>query len=243
MSTANGSPEKSRRKWKVILIVVAGIAALLYIFSTTFRTPEIKGVVLDAETGQPIADARIYAKWERKMRGFGGESSGGIDKELHLKIKADGTFLIPAHTLFNFIPSPIGIGGYFYVFVYSVGYKNLRFDFFDRTDFEGPPRPRFREFEGLTQGKRLVLKMSKIEDPKTFIKNAGEVFRTARPDKRFELKEDQHFVERFGKERWSDEYIQYELAEAYYRLGDYKAALRKLDELLEVDPTRKNKVL
>ena len=80
MSTANGSPEKSRRKWKVILIVVAGIAALLYIFSTTFRTPEIKGVVLDAETGQPIADARIYAKWERKMRGFGGESSGGINR-------------------------------------------------------------------------------------------------------------------------------------------------------------------
>ena len=48
-------------------------------------------------------------------------------------------------------------------------------------------------------------------------------------------------MERFGKERWSDEYIQYELAEAYYRLGDYKAALRKLDELLEVDPTRKTK--
>ncbi len=150
MSIANGSAERSRRKWKIILIVVFGIAALLYIFSTTFKTPEIKGVVVDSETGKPIADARIYAKWERMMRGFGGEYSGGVGKELRLKTKGDGTFLIPAHTLINFIPT--GTGGNFYMFVYSIGYKNLRFDFFDRTDFEGPPRPRFYEFEGVTRG-------------------------------------------------------------------------------------------
>jgi hypothetical protein len=56
-----------KRNWKVIVIVMVGIAALLYIFSTTFKTPRIEGVVLDAETGKPIAGARIYAKWERRM--------------------------------------------------------------------------------------------------------------------------------------------------------------------------------
>lgn len=87
------------------------LMGLVIMGCSSFRTPEIKGVVLDVETGKPIADARIYAKWERMMRGFGGESSGGIDKELRLKTKGDGTFLIPAHTLVNFIPT--GKGGIF----------------------------------------------------------------------------------------------------------------------------------
>lgn len=230
----------SGKRIKAIVILVL-IGVIYVVTCTRLKTPEIKGVVLDAETGTPIADARIYAKWERKMRGFGGESSGGIEKELHLKIKTDGSFLIPAHTLFNLIPSPIGIGGYFYMFVYSIGHKNLEFGFFDRTDFEGPPRPRFQEFEGITRGERLVLKMSKIEDPKSFVKNAGEAFRTARPDKEFELREDRFFVERFGKQRWSDEDVQYEIAEAYYRLGDYRSALRKLDEIFEMNPATRTR--
>lgn len=83
--------------------------------------------------------------------------------------------------------------------------------------------------------------MSRIDDPKTFIKNGGEVYRYAKPDKDFELKEDKLFVEKFGKRRWNDENIQYELAETYYRLGDYKSALRKLDEILENDPNSKTK--
>jgi hypothetical protein len=228
----------SRRRIKAIVIFVL-IGVIYVVTCTRLKTPEINGVVVDAETGKPIADTRIYAKWERKMRGLGGEYSGGIDKELHLKTKTDGSFLIPAHTLFNFIPSPIGIGGDFYMFVYAIGYKNLIFDFFNEEDFEGPPKPRYIEFEGVSKGKQVILRTSEILDPKTFIKNGGEVFRTARPDKEFELKEDRLFVERFGEQKWTKTFIQYELAEAYYRLGDYESALKKLDEILETNPKEK----
>jgi hypothetical protein len=228
----------SRKRIKAIVILVL-IGVIYIVTCTRLKTPEIKGVVLDAETGQPISDARIYAKWERKMRGFGGESSGGIDKELHLKTKADGTFFVPGHTLFNFIPSPIGIGGYFYMFVYSIGHKNLEFDFFGRTDFEGPPRPRFHEFAGITKGERLVLKMPKVEDPKAFIKYRGEVSSKIDKGDDYRRKEDQFFVEKFGGQRWNDENVQYDLAEAYYRLGDYESALRKLDEILQINPNER----
>jgi hypothetical protein len=231
----------STRKWKIILIITAGILALLFLTSTTFKTPEIKGVVIDAETGQTIDDARIYAKWERRMRGFGGKYSAGIEKELRLKTSPDGTFLIPAHTLFNFIPSPIGIGGDFYTFVYSIGYKNAIFDFFEAKDFEGPPKPRYIEFDGVTRSKTVVLKLENIKDPELFIKNRREVSSRIQKGEDFRLKEDQFFVERFGKKRWNDRNIQYELADAYYRLSDYKSALRKLDEILEIDPTSKTK--
>jgi tetratricopeptide (TPR) repeat protein len=218
-------------------LAVILMSSVIIIGCTRLKTPEIKGVVVDAETGKPITDAKIYAKWERKMRGFGGESSGGIDKELHMKTKDDGTFLIPARTLINFIPSPIGIGGDFHLFVYSIGYKNLIFDFFDKEDFER----RYQGFENVVEGKEVIFRMSRIKDPEPFIKNRREVSSNIQKDKEFKLKEDQFLVEKFGKQRWNDRNIQYELAEAYYRLGDYKLALRKLDEILEIEPNSRTK--
>lgn len=125
------------------------------------------------------------------------------------------------------------------MFVYSIGYKNLIFDFFGAQDFGGPPRPRYIEFDGVTNGKRVVLKMPKIDDPKTFIKNRGEVSPKIDKDDDYRRKEDHFFVERFGRQRWNDENIQYDLAETYYRLGDYESALRKLDEILYVNPDEK----
>ena len=69
----------STKRIKAIIILVL-IGVIYVVTCTRLKTPEIKGVVLDAETGQSVADVRIYAKWERKMRGFGGESSGGLKK-------------------------------------------------------------------------------------------------------------------------------------------------------------------
>lgn len=204
MSTQNTNVEKRRRKWKIILIVVFGIAALLYIFSTTFKTPEIKGVVVDSETGKPIADARIYAKWERMMRGFGGEYSGGIEKECHLKTKGDGTFLIPARTMINFIPSPIGIKGFFYMIVYAHGYKFKSFIFYDEKSF-GHPRY-YEEFKKLKESKGLIFKLEEIKDPETYDKNRydfnGEYsfnthYKESKEDLTYELVDYQTFVERF----------------------------------------------
>lgn len=227
----------SKRIKAIVILVLIGVVYV--VTCTRLRTPEIKGVVLDAETGQPIADARIYAKWERRMGGPGGQFSAGVDKRLRLKTKEDGTFLIRAHTLFNFIPSPIGQGGDFVTVVYANGYKCSRFFFFKESDFERTNR---KEFEGVTTGKKGFFKMSKIKDPKAFVQNRRDVFSFADEwDKDYWRKEDQLFLERFGNQKWNDENIQYELAETYYRMSDYKSALRKLDEILEMNPTRKTK--
>jgi tetratricopeptide (TPR) repeat protein len=244
MSTANGSPEKSRRKWKVILIVVAGIAALLYIFSTTFKTPEIKGVVLDAETGQPMADASIYAKWERKMRGFGGESSGGIDKVLHLKTRADGTFLIPAHTLFNFIPSPIGIKGFFYMIIYAHGYKLKSFVFYDEASF-GHPKS-YEEFKKLKESKGLILRLEEIKDPETFDKNLSEYYSgylfyryyKSKEDLMYELIEYQTFIDRFPSDKRVPSYILGK-GSVYEKMKKFKEAAKEYQKVIEKYPNSK----
>ncbi len=81
--------------------------------------------------------------------------------------------------------------------------------------------------------------MSKIEDPKAFIKYRGEVSSNIDKDDDYRRKEDQFFVETFGGQRWNDENVQYDLAEAYYRLGDYESALKKLDEILQINPNEK----
>jgi len=207
MSDSNASTRKVSSismKRKAIVIVVVTIAVLLFITCTTLKTPEIKGLVLDAETGQPIADARIYAKWERKMIGFGGETSGGIEKELRSKTKADGTFSIPGRTMINFIPSPIGIGGFFYMIVYTHGYKFKSFTFYEEKAF-GHPR-HYEEFKKLNENKVLMFKLEKIKDPETYDKNRydfnGEYsfnthYRESKEDLIYDLVDYQTFVDRF----------------------------------------------
>ena len=204
MSNPNNSAKKiSSTKWKVIVIVAVGIVALLFITSTSLKTPEIKGVILDAETGQPIADARLYAKWERMMRGFGGEYSGGIEKERHLKTKADGMFLIPARTMINFIPLPIGKGGFFYMIAYAHGYKFKSFTFYEERDFGNS---RYEEFKKLNGNRILTFKLQGIKDPETYDKNRydfnGEYsfnthYKESKEDLIYELVDYQTFVDRF----------------------------------------------
>ena len=201
-----------RRKKNIIPVVVSIVAKLAIILMssilimgcTTLKTPEMKGVVLDAETGKPIEDVRIYAKWKRMMRGFGGEYSGGTDKELHLKAKGDGTFLIPAHTLFNFIPSPIGKGGTFYMIVYAHGYKFKSFTFYEEKAF-GHPR-HYEEFKKLGENRVLLFKLEEIKDPETYDKNRydfnGEYsfnthYKESKEDSIYDLVDYQTFVDRF----------------------------------------------
>ena len=68
-------------------IIYLFFISLLLSGCTFLKTPEIKGVVLDAETGTPITDARIYAKWQRTVSGPGGKTGGGISKEIRLTTK------------------------------------------------------------------------------------------------------------------------------------------------------------
>ena len=120
-----------------LTIVVLGIILILT-GCTSLKTPEIKGVVLDAETDKPIANARVYARWQRIVSGPGGQTAGGIAREVRLKTKEDGTFVIPSYTLINFVPYPFGQGGTFYTVIYAHRYMYKSFTFHETINFEKP---------------------------------------------------------------------------------------------------------
>ena len=48
-----------------LAIVVLGIILISLTGCTSLKTPEIKGIVLDAETGKPIEGAYVVASWGR----------------------------------------------------------------------------------------------------------------------------------------------------------------------------------
>jgi tetratricopeptide (TPR) repeat protein len=217
------------------LIFLIGI--LLSGCFTTLKTPEIKGVVLDAETGKPIEGARIYAKWQKIVSGPGGQTSGGIAKELRLKTKEDGTFVISPYRLVNFIPHPFGQGGAFYMIVYAHDYKYKSFSFHEIENFDNP---KYEEFQKKLTENKLMLKLAKIKNPESFIENRGDIYSYVDVDQDYIFEEDKLFVEKFGKQKWNKN-IQYELAEAYYRIGDYKSAMKKLKEIIEDNPNAKTK--
>lgn len=80
----------SKRIKAIVVLVLIGV---IYIITCTrLKTPEIKGLVLDAETGQPITDARIYAKWEREMRGLEGNVVGGLKRNFIWRQRGMGLF-------------------------------------------------------------------------------------------------------------------------------------------------------
>ena len=232
-----------QRKKRIIPFMVSIVAKLAIILMssilimgcTTLKTPEMKGVVLDAETGKPIEDVRIYAKWKRMMRGFGGEYSGGTDKELHLKAKGDGTFLIPAHTLFNFIPSPIGKGGTFYMIVYAHGYKFKSFIFYERKNFESP---RYDEFEKMNKNKILVLKLEEIKDPETYDKNRYELYTNLefkKEDISYELVDYQSFVDRFPTHKKVPGY-RLSIGTIYEEMGNKEKAKLEYERIIKDFP-------
>jgi len=204
---------------------------------TTLKTPEIKGVVLDAETGKPIEGANVVAGWGRTYSGPGGQFDGKTFKELKLKTGKDGTFKIPAYVVINWIPFPFGQGGTFGMAVYAHGCKHKSFIFNETENFK---RPKYEEFEKMLIEKKLLLSLPEIKDPKSYIKNRGDIYFYTEADEVYRKEEDKLFLEKFGMRKW-DKNIQYELAEAYYRMGDYKSAIKKLEEIIKDDPNAKTK--
>lgn len=226
--------EMSRKRIKAIVILVL-IGVIYIVTCTRLKTPEIKGVVLDAETGQPIADARIYAKWEREMRGFGGEMSGGIEKELHLKTKGDGTFLIPARTMINFIPSPIGIKGFFYMVIYAHGYKFKSFVFYDEKSF-GHPRS-YEEFKNLKESRGLIFRLEEIKDPEIYNKNHYDLFTSLKfkEEVTYELVEYQIFVDRFPTHKKVPGYL-LSIGTIYEEMKDKEKAKSQYERIIKNFP-------
>jgi hypothetical protein len=91
-------------KLTVFVILVFGLA------SCNIRTPEIKGVVLDQETRQPVAEAWVTATLQTKTRTIQGNvySYLSVDPP-HTRTDKDGKFIIPGKK-FRKPTFPVGFG-------------------------------------------------------------------------------------------------------------------------------------
>lgn len=173
-------------------LVLISLFAIILTGCTFLKTPEIKGVVVDAETGKPIAGARVYASWNRIIAGPGGTTEGAILKELRMQTKADGSFEVPGYLLVNIVPFPFGQGGNFGFIVYDHGYEVKRFNFREQVNFR---TPKYDEFKmGFQQTK---IAMSKITDPEKYNSQI-----TVRFGDEYLIGEYQYFLEHFPESRW-----------------------------------------
>jgi hypothetical protein len=210
---------------------------LLLTGCSTLSTPEIRGIVVDAETGKPIADARIFAEWKLITSGPGGPGAGEVKKEVKLKTGPDGKFVLPPFRLVNNMPYPFGQGGYFDFNIIALGYKGTGYG----TGRNGAFESGFAK--DITIGKENPIKLIPIRDPKTWVENSGDVYHYIKNDKDYLAQEDRMYVEKFGNGRWDEKNIQMELFYTYVRLKDYRNAKRKAKEIIEDSPKDKNESL
>lgn len=95
--------------FKNLSIVFLG-TLLFFVTGCNIKTPEIKGVVLDAETKQPVEGAWVRASIEIYTKTVGGDvhSSLSID-EPHTRTDKQGRFVIPSKS-FKKPAFPVGFG-------------------------------------------------------------------------------------------------------------------------------------
>ena len=207
---------------------------------TSLKTPEINGVVVDAETGKPIDGARIYVKWQKTVSGPGGQTAGGIAKEFRSETEVNGRFVIPAYALRNYVPYPFGQGGTFYMVAYAHGYMYRRFTLSSESSFVHAGI--LKEY---VSPNGVTLKLASISSPKDWSDNLGGI-----PEKydlidnsgnRIPIKNDfvndeyKLLLSKFGMKRW-DRLNQAQLVNAYVQMKDYKSAIRKIEEIIQDYP-------
>jgi hypothetical protein len=206
---------------KIIYLLVA----FMFITGcTSIKTPEIIGVVVDAETHKPIADARIYAKWQKTVSGPGGQTGGAIAKELRIQTKADGSFAIPAYTLRNYKPYPFGQGGSFYIFIYVHGYMYKSFTFYETKSFE---RPGYQELEYIGNSIKSRIDLQIIKNEIEFDRNMTRIKDIN--DFHFAIDEYRQFSEMFPNSKKIPA-IHLHIAHIYWsELNDFKSALSEYE--------------
>jgi hypothetical protein len=132
---------------QAILIVIGCIIVLelLIALGKSVKTPEIRGVVVDAETMEPLSGAAVHAGWATVHGGPGGQSHGFDLKDITLRTGNDGSFVIPPYRVINFLPWPFGQGWNFGFGVYAHGYKNRSFGFSSQWEIENPRHDELKE--------------------------------------------------------------------------------------------------
>lgn len=190
----------------ILLLILSGC--------TSLRTPEIKGIVVDAETGKPINEARVYAEWKKVDGSPGGRISGGVVKELRLKTGQDGRFKIPSYLVINYLPYPLGQGGNFCIVVYAHGYKLERYNIHDPDNFDSG-------IGDVKNGNLYTFKMIGIHDSRTFQINESDL---AEADLKYLLDEKKLFVKMFPTNEKVLNYL-LGIASIYEELKEYDKAI------------------
>ncbi len=119
-----------------VMILIGGIL-VISLTGCDFKTPEIRGVVLDAETKQPLEGAWIRATLQIKTKTIQGNVQSVLRVEPpHTRSDSKGTFIIPAKEIKN--PSfPMGLGTDVESFTINASTLDDKSDGFYLKDFEG----------------------------------------------------------------------------------------------------------
>lgn len=152
-----------------------------------------------------------------------------------METKGDGTFLVPARTMFNFIPSPIGIKGFFYMIIYAHGYKFKSFVFYDERSFGHPGR--YEEFKKLKESNGLIFRLEEIKDPEIYSKNFHDLSTGLKfkEDMNYQLVECQIFIDRFPLDKRVPSYI---LSKGflYEEMKKFREAAKEYQKVIEKYP-------
>src|SRR5690606_38772736 len=98
-----------KNRTKVILVIL-GVVGALYLAVYTVLTPFIRGVVIDAETKEPVADAWVMVTASIGTRTVAGDVAGTfIISRPHLRTGKNGVFYV-FPKLFPTIPTPFTFG-------------------------------------------------------------------------------------------------------------------------------------
>jgi hypothetical protein len=101
--------ERSQGMPKNLLFIVLGIL-LVGVVGCSFKTPEIRGIVLDAETKQPVEGAWVRATLEIKTKTVGGDVHTVLSVDTpHTRTDKQGKFVIPSKS-FKKPTFPVGFG-------------------------------------------------------------------------------------------------------------------------------------
>ena len=218
--------------FRYFMIVVLGMLLIGLTGCTSLKTPEIKGVVLDTETGRPIEGAYVIASWGRTYSGPGGQVGGKDFKELKLQTGKDGTFKIPSYMVINYVPWPFGQGGTFFMAIYTHGYKHKKFTFDEASEFQ---MPKYDEFKEKKEDGTIIFKLEKMKDPDTFDKNGDAIYGLVKEDLSYKLIDYQLFVSKFPTDKRVPGY-RLSIGSIHEEIGDYEKALMEYEKIIKDFP-------
>ena len=222
------------RPLSTALVYLLAFTALFVTGCTSLTTPEIKGVVVDAETGKPIEGARVYAAWLKITAGPGGKGPGTVVKELWLTADAIGQFRIPEYRISNPAPYPFGQGGHWSLNVYAHEYYHQSYGFDSAKELD---RAKYAQFKNQNDSGQVVFGLRKIDGADSFAKNYSAIYDWADKANEFDyrLADIEIFIDRYQSDKRVPDYM-FSMGFAYEETGNIEKALSKYDSLLKKYP-------